>query len=359
MGLKRDYRQYRSIVPICRMLNLEADFILLTNNPDKVEAMKGMGFKLKKTENLEYQPSPYNLAYLKSKKEAGHILELPEETERPEVKTPEVVIPFKPYALKNAQRFIYTASYFLPIRPIDDELVITGDEFQRIFKNHSIDQLKESKSPLILSYDLLRNNRYRIKIHKDNLKTYSKKNPKDPLADLIHIPYWFRVHVYFDIITDEEFVVLTYGKAQEDDIPIVRIHSEALFNRFPLVDPSNKEKYKSTIKEILNYGVGVIVHLYSDGRGAGLGAYAQDMMFTQQGFSASTMESYLKLGISYDLRDYEAAMILLKEHLPTNKVQMVMNSPSSLVKKTEYTESLNKTGIDVDHWIFLEEEGNK
>ena len=103
----------------------------------------------------------------------------------------------------------------------------------------------------------------------------------------------------------------------------------------------------------------MIVHLYSDGRGAGLGAYAQDMMFTQQGLSASTMESYLKLGTSYDLRDYEAAMILLKEHLPSKKVQMVMNSPSSLVKKTEYTESLNKTGIDVDHWIFLEEENKE
>ena len=35
---------------------------------------------------------------------------------------------------------------------------------------------------------------------------------------------------------------------------------------------------------------------------------------------------------------------------------MVMNSPASLVKKTEYAAALQKHEIDVEKWIFLDEE---
>jgi 3,4-dihydroxy 2-butanone 4-phosphate synthase/GTP cyclohydrolase II len=35
---------------------------------------------------------------------------------------------------------------------------------------------------------------------------------------------------------------------------------------------------------------------------------------------------------------------------------MVMNSPASLVKKPEYAEALNRHKIDVEKWIFLEDE---
>ena len=32
-----------------------------------------------------------------------------------------------------------------------------------------------------------------------------------------------------------------------------------------------------------------------------------------------------------------------------------MNSPSSLVKKTEYAAALNKHGLKVEKWIFLDD----
>ena len=79
-------------------------------------------------------------------------------------------------------------------------------------------------------------------------------------------------------------------------------------------------------------------------------------MLTQQGYSANTAESYNFLGINYDLRDYQAAMTILTKHLPSNTVQMVMNSPASLVKKTAYTQALNEMNIKVERWIFLEEQ---
>jgi 3,4-dihydroxy 2-butanone 4-phosphate synthase/GTP cyclohydrolase II len=35
---------------------------------------------------------------------------------------------------------------------------------------------------------------------------------------------------------------------------------------------------------------------------------------------------------------------------------MVMNSPASLVKKTEYAAALHKHRIDVKKWLFLDED---
>ncbi|MGH8016851.1 MAG: GTP cyclohydrolase, partial [Opitutaceae bacterium] len=58
----------------------------------------------------------------------------------------------------------------------------------------------------------------------------------------------------------------------------------------------------------------------------------------------------------YDSRDYDACMMLLRHHVPNEKIQMVMNSPTSLVRKKEYASALNHHNIDVHKWIFLDEE---
>ena len=358
IGLKRDYRQYRNIKPICKLLNIDPEFILLTNNPDKVSTLTEEKVKIKKTEALEYDPSPYNLAYLQSKMESGHFLEKPEDSHFGRVEPPEKVVPFKPHALPNANRFIYVASYFLPIRPVDDEIILDQEQFNKFFNDKPIDHYIEMDPPALLDYTLLRNHRYRIKINQNFVSNLCEVGSHDSIFKIIHLPYWFRAHVYFDIVTGEDFVILTYGKPSEKDAPVVRVQSESLLNRFPLTDTYNKDKYNATLKKIMEYGSGIIVLLYNDGRGSGLGAYAEDLMYTEKGYSHSTEESYDKIGAPYDRRDYEAAMRLLKEHLPGNKVQMVMNSPSSLVKKSEYAEALNKHHIYVNSWIFLESNGN-
>jgi 3,4-dihydroxy 2-butanone 4-phosphate synthase/GTP cyclohydrolase II len=108
------------------------------------------------------------------------------------------------------------------------------------------------------------------------------------------------------------------------------------------------------VRHIVHYGTGAIILLYYDGRGAGFGAYAADRMMTEHGLSTSIDESYQKLGIGYDSRDFEASMVLLKHHLPCERIQMVMNSPSSLVRQKEYAAALNANRIDVENWIFLD-----
>lgn len=356
LGLKRDYRQYRNVCPIIKMLDIQADFVLLTNNPTKVEILTEEGLKINRVENLEYEPGPYNLAYLTSKMEEGHILKLPLDSHITRIQVPELVIPFKPRVLPEANRFIYAASYFLPIRPVNDEIVLNAEQFANVFRAKGIEYYIESEKPLIKNFSLIRKNHFKIALHRENFLNHRDCEIGDPVCKLLHLPHWFRVHVYFDTVTNKDYVVLTYGHMNKEDIPVVRIQSESLFNRFPVVDSYNHEKYKASIQEIVNYGAGAVVLLYSDGRGAGLGAFAQDIMFTQAKHTQTTAESYERLGVNYDSRDYASAMSILKAHLPHNKVQMIMNNPTSLVLKNEYPQALKNSGLEVEHWIFLDPE---
>ncbi len=356
MGLKKDHRNYENISHICHLLGINAAFTVLTNNPDKVDALKSQGIVVAGTEALEFEPSPFNLAYLTSKAAGGHILTRPAETKVKRALPPEPVVPFSPHALPEAKRFIYSASYFLPMKPVDNDVLLTDSQFKELFSKNTIDRYMAGPKPLVLGYQLIRDNRFFVKIDTDNLNAFNARHPNDPIVDLLTTPYWFRVHVYYDIVTSQEFVVLTHGTLRVHDIPVVRLHSESLFNRFPLRTVENRDKMKMSVKHIVTYGVGAMLLIYNDGRGAGFGAYATDLMMGESGHALTTDEAYRKIGINYDSRDYDASILLLKHHVPNEKIQMVMNSPSSLVKKPEYAEALKKHRIDVERWIFIDDE---
>lgn len=355
MGLKKDHRNYDNISQICYLLGITASFVVLTNNPEKVEALKAQGLHVVRTEPLEFEPSPFNLAYLTSKAAGGHILKGPAQSTLKRAIPPEPVIPFKPHALPNARRFIYSANYFLPVKPVDNDILLAEDQFKELFQKKSIDRYMAGPKPIVLGYQLIRDNRFFVKIDSDNLHAFKREHPQDPIVDLLTTPYWFRVHVYYDIVTSQEFVVLTHGKPRAFDIPVVRLHSESLFNRFPLRSVDNRDKFKKSVKHIVTYGVGAIMLLYYDGRGAGFGAYATDLMMMETAQAGTSDEAYQKIGVGYDSRDYEASMLLLRHHIPNEKIQMVMNSPASLVKKKEYSSALNNHHIDVEKWIFLDD----
>jgi 3,4-dihydroxy 2-butanone 4-phosphate synthase / GTP cyclohydrolase II len=356
MGLKKDHRNYDNISQICYLLGVTAPFIVLTNNPDKLDALRNQGIQVAGTEALEFEPSAFNLAYLTSKAASGHILKRPSETTVRRALPPEPVIPFKPYTLPEAQRFIYSASYFLPVKPVDNDILLTEEQFKELFKNRSVERYMAGPKPLLVGYQLIRENRFFVRINPDNLTSFKRDHPNDPIVDLLTTPYWFRVHVYYDVVTSQEFVVLTHGTPRAHDIPVVRLQSESLFNRFPLRSVDNRDKFKKSIKHIVTYGVGAVLLLYYDGRGAGFGAYATDLMMTENGQANSSDEAYRRLGVGYDSRDYDASMLLLRHHIPNEKIQMVMNSPGSLVKKKEYAAALNDHRIEVEKWIFLDEQ---
>jgi 3,4-dihydroxy 2-butanone 4-phosphate synthase/GTP cyclohydrolase II len=398
MGLKKDHRHYDNISQICHLLGIRAPFNVLTNNPDKVAALRAQGIRIASTEPLEVEPSPFNLAYLTSKATCGgHNLKRPAVTRVRRATLPAPVVPFRPHALANARRFIHAASYFLPIKQVDDEALLTDDQYKKLTPAHQ---------KFIRSHTPLRDGRHLVGIDAAALAAHRRAGAGDSGGessdaggsggagedggaggggdaggggagaiagvgagagvgadadafaagtDALAAPYWFRAHVYYDVVTSQEYVVLTHGTPRPGDIPVVRLHSEALFNRFPLRTAANRDKMKQSVKHIITHGVGALLLLHNDGRGAGFGAYATDLMMTQTGQARDTDEAYRKLGISYDSRDYDAAMLLLKHHIPGEKIQMVMNSPDSLVKKNEYIAALSAHDIDVDRWIFLDE----
>ena len=355
MGLKKDHRQYENISHICHLLGIKGSFIVLTNNPDKVAALKAQGLPVAGTERLEYAPSPFNLAYLTSKADAGHILvHTGHSTLRPTL-PPETVVPFRPHALPSAQRFIYAAAYLLPVKPVDDDILLTDAQFKELSAHKTLERYLAGPKPLVLGHQSIRDNRWLVKIDPARVAAYRSERPEDAAAELLTTPYWFRVHVYYDLVTSQEFVLLTHGRPRPHDIPVVRLQSESLFNRFPLRNVDNRDKFKRAVKHIVTYGVGCVLLLYYDGRGAGFGAYATDLMLTERGLAASSDDAYRRIGVGYDSRDYDASMRLLKHHIPSGKIQMVMNSPDSLVKKKEYADALNEHGIDVEKWIFLDE----
>ncbi len=356
MGLKKDHRNYENISQICHLLGLTAPFVVLTNNPDKVAALRAQGIAIAGTETLEFEPSPFNLAYLTSKAAAGHILTRPGETTVRRAVPPEPVVPFMPHALPDAQRFIYAASYFLPMKPVDNDILLAEMPFRELFQKKAIERYMAGPQPLVLSYQLIRDDRFFVKIDPDRLTAFKRENPHDPIGELLATPYWFRVHVYYDIVTSHDFVLLTHGCPRTSDVPVVRLHSESLFNRFPLRAVENQDKFRQAVKHIVAYGAGAVLLLYNDGRGAGFGAYATDRMLMETGRAPSTDEAYRQLGVEFDSRDYGASVLLLKQHLPGGKIQMVINSPDSLAIKTEFAEALKKHQIDVEKWIFLEDQ---
>ncbi|EIQ00098.1 GTP cyclohydrolase II [Opitutaceae bacterium TAV1] len=355
MGLAKDHRNYENISHICHLLGITASFVVLTNNPEKLSALRAQGLPVTGNEPLEFEPGPFNLAYLTSKAASGHQLKHPVASRVSRALPPEPVTPFRPHALADARRFIHAASYFLPMTPVGDDILLTADQFRQLFSQHAIERWMSGPQPLVREYRRIRGNRYFVRIHADNLAAFRKREPDHPLTALLTSPWWFRVHACYDIVTSQDWLVLTHGKPTADDAPVVRLHSDSIFDRFPLRTLGNRDKLKQAVRHIVSYGSGVMLLLHNDGRGAGFGAHATDRMMTETGVVHSSDDAYRLLAVAYDSRDYDASIILLRHHLPGNRIQMVMNSPESLVRKPEYAEALNRHHINVDKWIFLED----
>lgn len=354
MGLKKDYRNYENIKAICHLLGLTAPFVVLTNNPDKVEALKALGLTVKGVEGIDIDPGPFNLAYLTSKAASGHLIKKHSGEVPRRAIPPEAVETFNPQVVEQAGRFIFAARYFLPMKPVDGEILLIKSQIQAFERTRSLAQYQQGEQPLIVGIRASHGERVLVKIDRKNLGRYREEHPTDELVALLTSPYWFAVHVYYDIVRSQEFVVLMHGSERYERTPVVRIHSDSIFDRFPLRDVSNRDKLKQSARMIVENGYGMIVLLHDDGRGAGFGAHATDLMYRNARLSETSEETYQLLGVDYDLRDYESAMQLICHHLPDRRLEMIMSSLEGLVKKHEILLALKKFEIKVERWHFLE-----
>jgi GTP cyclohydrolase II len=79
LGFPADARDYRVAAEMLEALDV-GSILLMTNNPAKLEGLRGLGVDVAGRIPLVTPTNPFNLAYLTTKQErAGHMLGLPEE----------------------------------------------------------------------------------------------------------------------------------------------------------------------------------------------------------------------------------------------------------------------------------------
>jgi GTP cyclohydrolase II len=201
MGLGRDLRRYDEVASACRLLGITAPLELLTNNPDKVEAIESEGIRIAALRPLRRAASAFNVHYLAAKARAGHTLGAT--AGGPDASAPpEAVVYADPAALPQAPHLLRMASYLLPIAV-----------------------------------------------------------PEDGRPDG---PYWLRLHAYLDLDTGAEWIVMTRGRTNEL-APLVRVQPETLLERFAGRDGGpHRRRWHATVRAFARHGAGCAVFVPRD-----------------------------------------------------------------------------------------------
>ena len=326
LGMKADYRDYSNVKDICKMLNISPEWILLSNNPDKIAGMQAANQIIQRIKSIEIPPNPFNHSYLLSKQQSGHLLYQVKTKCAKKYYPPSQVFPFDPHQLKEYPRFIYCSSYYLPITPQNNKVLVSKEELD-LHAISSDSYVTLQKSYLIDSRVILQNS-YLIDLHA------IKNSCSDTFESIRHNPYWFKVHVYYDLITHLDFVVLCFDQGDTTKTPLVRIHSESIFNRFPLKHPKYRLKYQTAVSKIVEYGYGYIFLMYHDGRGASLANLCLNM------------EKKYNL---VDNRDYRPILDLIEKHIPEKHIHILHSGSSRIL--LEDTLKLDK--FTVESWIHI------
>ncbi len=147
MGLGRDYRRYDEVGFAAAALGISAPLALLTNNPDKVAALRRVKVAVAHVLPLERAASPFNLHYLCAKSRSGHALRNPVRQAVAAAALPEPVAYFDPHPLQARPRFLRAASYLLPIR------ARAPGEGVHWFRLHAFFDLAAHRERVVFTYD--------------------------------------------------------------------------------------------------------------------------------------------------------------------------------------------------------------
>ena len=337
LGMKPDYRSYHNIKEISHILGLlEKKWILLTNNPDKISGFQNIGMKIERIESIEYVPNAFNMNYLFSKQQFGHLLvEVKQKIKSRNPPFP-AIEPFVPYALPECQRFIHVSSYYLPVKPVHSQIICSTNERDIILASIEQNDLK------YIFIEKLEKDRYLVQLTERNLFHKYK--------DFFSEPYWFKISVFYDIVSGFDYVALQYGDLNDPNKrPIVRVRSESLMDRFPLSHREYHSRYKRVLESIVRNGSGLILQLYQDGRGAGFGYY----------FLNQTIKNIQYIVSHEDQRDFVGAAGIIR-HLLADKEIIVMSGNES---KVPLKKVLDEHNIKVFEWrdikVFKKPLGHK
>ncbi len=129
MGLPSDLRRYDSVGPMARALGIRAPLTLLTNNPEKAEALavafSNQKIDVNETLPLQAPSSPFNRDYLRAKRRSGHALARGASLSVALPPAPVEVEP--PLRAAGHPHLISTACYFVPIGLISNSPITRHD----------------------------------------------------------------------------------------------------------------------------------------------------------------------------------------------------------------------------------------
>ena len=128
-------------------------------------------------------------------------------------------------------------------------------------------------------------------------------------------------------------ISLPYGDLTED-VPVVRMHSSCLFGEaFHSLDCDCAFQLDSTLKLIKDYGKGVVVYQYAEGRGIGLEEKVHALAI-QRLRKVDTVEAFKSMGLSSDLRSYEIPLAALKDLKLARTIKFASQNPNKLAAVT-------------------------
>lgn len=126
----------------------------------------------------------------------------------------------------------------------------------------------------------------------------------------------------------EDVHLVCFGDVREQGPrPLVRVHSSCLASEvFGAMDCDCADQLREAMKLIANDGRGLIIHLHQEGRGQGLSRKIRAVGAMQRE-RLDTVEAFEMLGLEQDVRNYGAAVQVLRA-LGIDQVRLISNNPA-------------------------------
>jgi 3,4-dihydroxy 2-butanone 4-phosphate synthase/GTP cyclohydrolase II len=351
LGLPADARRYENLSDVFELLALQAPLKVMTNNPDKIAGLEGLGFEVAERCPLVIPPNPFNRFYLETKGNNGHTLQIDGEGSATENGAyPWKVEAFTPHRLQGAARFTHNASYPLPIRPTDGQLVLNPERLATLKQIE-----RELGKEIITGVETLSHGKFSVELNQRMVAAVIAEDLNTPLAHFIaENPHWFNDHIYRDSKQQWDYVVLTH-ETDPKQVPLVRVHSESLFERFPLREDIRSTKYEQSVQAIAEHGRGMVILYPEDGRGKGFGLAFMEKRLVNIGEAANTEEASELLGLQPDMRRYEGVAQLIRHHYGSGPIHLIHSSPERMAAKANLYEALTRHGVRPSDAYFLDD----
>lgn len=160
----------------------------------------------------------------------------------------------------------------------------------------------------------------------------------------------FDLHLYREINSGQEHLVLVKGEWEEDESILLRVHSSCMTGDiFGSCRCDCGPQLEKAMEMIEKEGKGVIVYMNQEGRGIGLTNKLKAYKLQEEGYD--TLEANIKLGFKGDERDYGIGAQIIRD-LGVTKIRLMSNNPQKRTGLIGY-------GLEIVDNVSLEIKSNK